>query len=224
LEKSGGHDMTDKKIELPIIIQGKPIYPSVERDNYVLSYDSDLNFIIPKINASDLDILLKSPRHRLHNLNIQEIISFLLKVGRFWLPENIDHPLYQNAIEYLTHVNGYDFKMAQRELNLISACCAVQGVLFDLLDAELGNRLYLEEWLPRGDALVHAEPVGNILHILVGNVPVSTIMSVIRSIITKNQTFGKLPSRDPITTLFFALSMLEIDPEHPVSKSMNIFY
>lgn len=211
-------------IHLPILISGRPIYPSDERKSHVIHYDSGTEVHLPEATDDDIRHIRESNKFLLHGLHLQNIITFLQKVGRFWSVENSRHPLYQRALDDLSRVTGYDRKMAQRELNLIHVLTIHGATLHDLLDAELGNRFYLDEWVPRWDAYVHAQPFGNALHVMVGNVPVSSIMSMVRSIITKNQTIAKLPKRDPITALYFARSMAEVDPDHPVTRSMNILY
>ena len=213
-----------KIIELPIIIGGEKIFPSSDREYYTIYYDSGVQVKIPKLMKKDIETIRKSNKYTLHDYHSQEIIAFFSKVGKFWMSENCMHPLYNQALEYLCYINGYDRKMAMRELNIISSTCSLQTGIHDLIDLELGDRFYLEEWVPRGDALVHVQPLGNVLNIMVGNVPVSGIMTILRGSITKNQTLAKLPKRDPITVLYFVLSMIEIDPNHPVSKSMNVFY
>lgn len=216
--------MIKETLELPIVLSGKLIYPGSGRENYVIRYESGVEVVIPKVSEDDLDQLARSDKYLLHGVHIQEIISFLQKVGRFWNYRNREHPLYQKALQCLMKVNGYDEKMAQREINIIESTCSLPGALHDLLDVELGNRFYMEEWIPRGDALIHTQPLGTALHVMVGNVPVSGIMSIVRSCITKNRTIGKLPKRDPVTTLFFVLSALEIDALHLVCQSMSIVY
>jgi long-chain-fatty-acyl-CoA reductase len=216
--------MDQKDLEIPIILNGQAFWPKQREDHYSLAYESGVTVVIPKLTEADLRALGEADKYLLHHLHFQEIISFFRRVGEFWSLQNRDQPLYRQAIDSLCSINGYSRKMAQREINILSSTLRLHTSWHDLLDAELGNRFYLEEWIPKGDALVHAQPLGNVLHILVGNVPASGMMSIVRGAITKNRTIAKLPKRDPITTTYMVLSCLEIDAEHPVSRSMNILY
>jgi long-chain-fatty-acyl-CoA reductase len=211
-------------IDLPIVIDGRAIWPTEGRDTFTLAYDSGVRLLMPRPTEEELAAMRGANKYILHDLNIQEIISFLSRVGAFWGLDNLAHPLYLRAVNLLCAINGYSRKMAQREMNITSAVLSLPGAWHDLLDAELGSRFYLEDWLHRHDALIHAQPIGNILHVLVGNVPVSGVMSIVRGCITKNRTIAKLAKRDPVTTLFFILSCLEIDPNHPVSRSLTAMY
>lgn len=213
-----------RNIKLPIVINGQPIYSSNNLPEYRIKYANDIEVSICAPEQTLLDDLKSQDKFLLAQLKTQEILGFLQKVGNFWSLGNIQHPLYQQALDHLSQLTGYDRKMAQRELNIIRVVCSHSSALADIIDAEIGNRLYLDEWLPRGDALAHGQPWGNLIHIMVGNVPVASIMSLVRGIITKNRTIAKLPKRDPITGLYFALSMREIDPDHPVTRSMNVMY
>jgi long-chain-fatty-acyl-CoA reductase len=50
------------------------------------------------------------------------------------------------------------------------------------------------------------------------------LFSIFRSAITKNQTIAKLPKRDLLTTLLFALSFAEFAPDHPITRSISAVY
>ena len=62
----------------------------------------------------DIETIRKSNKYTLHDYHSQEIIAFFSKVGKFWMSENCMHPLYNQALEYLCYINGYDRKMAMR--------------------------------------------------------------------------------------------------------------
>ncbi len=213
-----------KRIELPIIIGGKKVYANNERETYLIQYENDIEVSIPKVNKEDLEKIKKSDKFILSKINLQEIISLFVKVGRFWRANYEKNPLYEEALTNLCYINGYDKKMAVRELNIIGSACAQLTGMFDLVELELGNRFYVDEWVPRGDALVHVQPLGNVLNVMVGNVPVSSVMSLLRTTLTKNQAIVKVSKRDPITLLYFAMSMIELNPNHPVTQSMNVVY
>lgn len=212
------------RIELPLIINGEICYAQEGQECFEMDYDSGVKVVIPKVTEEQIQAIKDADKFMLHDVHFQDVINALVKVGFFWAADNQEHPLYQKAMRYLSAINGYDLKMAQRELNIINVMCSFGDVLHDMLDAELGNKYYLEEWIPLQDGIVHAQPQGNLLNVMVGNVPISSVMSLVRSIITKNHTIAKLPKRDPITALFFALSFVEILKDDPVTKSLNVLY
>jgi len=214
--------MKNKIIELPKIICGEVLYESEEY--HYISYESGVVVKMPKITNEDVEKIRAANKFSLYDYPIQKHISFIQKTGEFWSLANAEHSIQQEAINNYALLMGYDKKMARRELNLINVLAAHGSVLHDMLAVELGSRFCIDEWVVKEDAFVKAVPHGYAMHVMVGNVPVSSIMTIIRSIITKNHTLAKLPKRDPITALYFALAMLEIDPNHPVAKSLNLFY
>lgn len=207
-------------IELPIIVRGKVIFEAKEK--YVIDYASDLQITFPKVTKEQIDSI-KTHKYELNEVNVQEIISGFVKVGRFWRG-NPENPLYKETIGNLCRVNGYDSKMAVRELNIIGSTCSQMSGMYDLLDLELGNRFYLEEWLPHGDAIIHAQPMGNVLNIVAGNVPVSSVMSLLRCCLTKNQAIVKVSKRDPITLLYFVWVMNKILPDNILTQNISVLY
>ena len=54
--------------------------------------------------------------------------------------------------------------------------------------------------------------------------PLAAIFSVIRGIITKNITVAKLASRDPVSAIGFMHSLIEVNPQHPISRSLSAGY
>ena len=208
------------KIELPIIVRGQVIYKTKEK--YVINYSDKVQITFPKIEEEHI-ALLKKNRYELNSVNIQEIISGFAKVGKFWRG-NPNDDFYKETVEKLCMINGYDKKMAIRELNIIGSSCAQISGMYDLLDLELGNRFYLDEWVPHGDAIVHAQPMGNVLNIVAGNVPVSSVMSLLRCCLTKNQAIAKVSRRDPITLTYFALAMIKLLPDNLLTNNISVLY
>ncbi len=209
-----------KNIELPIIIKGKAIWETGEK--YVLSYVNNKQVSIPKVTLSNIEAI-ESNRYELNDVNVQEIISAFSKVGKFWR-QAVNSPLYNAAVENMCNLHGYDSKMAIRELNLMGSACSQIAGMYDLLELELGNRFYLEEWIAHGDALVHAQPIGNVLNIVAGNVPVSSVMSLLRCCLTKNQAITKISKRDPITLIYFVLALIELLPDHILTQNISVLY
>ncbi|MFH4268025.1 acyl-CoA reductase, partial [Acinetobacter baumannii] len=74
------------------------------------------------------------------------------------------------------------------------------------------------------ESYVRAFPKGKSVHLLAGNVPLSGIMSILRAILTKNQCIIKTSSTDPFTANALALSFIDVDPNHPITRSLSVIY
>jgi hypothetical protein len=62
------------------------------------------------------------------------------------------------------------------------------------------------------------------MHIIAGNVPHMAAISVINSALTKCDCLIKVPSNDPFTAMAVVRTMIELDPDHPVTKHVAVAY
>jgi long-chain-fatty-acyl-CoA reductase len=63
-----------------------------------------------------------------------------------------------------------------------------------------------------------------VLHYLVGNLPLASMASLLRGILTRNRNLAKLPVRDPVSPIAFIEAMQRLDPSHPITRSMSAAY
>src|SRR5215204_251543 len=207
-------------VKLPIVVCGERKEPTPE-NTISLTYDTGLELQIPALEPSDVEKLRGSSNAELRALHTDDISIFLNEVGRIWLDE--EHKLRKMAIEYARLVTGYTGPSIYYDLGLLAT--ALRRIkVYDQLESELGNPYALDEWLPSKTVYLHAEPRGKVVHIMVGNIPMAGLFSILRSILTKNMTIAKLPKRDIVTSLLFAMSLQEIDPSHPITKSVTAAY
>jgi len=210
-------------IELPIIVCGELIYPDDLPDDSlnIFEFETGTKVILPRLTEEHIRKIENSSNDELHSLSVDDIAIFLDKVSKKW--KNPKYELREKAIEYISSVTGYCKDIISNDLDFV-VYSAEREKLYEIIETDLDNPYYLDEFIPFQCTLRHAQPKGNVLHIMVGNVPMAGLFTLIRSVITKNSTVAKLPARDPITVLMFALSFLEIDKEHPVSKSITVAY
>jgi long-chain-fatty-acyl-CoA reductase len=170
--------------------------------------------VVEKLLEADKDLLCDVPTH--------EIISFLYNVGQNWKSEEYNRRrLY---VRYLVKFLGYSEKMAEHEANWIAMLFSSHYYLYDMIACELGHKDILDTWIRREEADVRAFPIGRILHSVPGNVPMSTTLSILRALLTKNISIIKSSSSDLITPLFIALSFLDVDAMHPVARSLSVVH
>jgi hypothetical protein len=62
------------------------------------------------------------------------------------------------------------------------------------------------------------------LHIVAGNGPVLGALTVIRGAVTRGDMIIKVPSNDPFTTGAIARTMVDMAPDHPVTKHLAVAY
>lgn len=204
-------------VHLPAIVCGEP----VERE-YVHSFDygESCTVHLPRLSEAETSTALLAP-NPLADVPLDDILFFLDRVGREWSdPENKWRRLASQLGPLVTTLNRDNVGNDLRYM----ANCLQYPVLYGMLETELGDPNVMESWQTRKVTRVRAWPKGIVAHILVGNVPMAAFLSLVRSIITKNVTVAKLPSRDVATALCLAHCMREVDPEHPVVRSLTVGY
>lgn len=214
--------MKKTEIELPIIVCGEKVYLDKDKEYEEFTYDSGITVKIPKLTEENIEKMKNASNEELKNMDIDEITIFLQKVARKWMEP--DYELKKKAIEYGAAITGFDPCFIERDYTIISQFMIDRGELYDQIEAELGDYRLLDDWVMKHECKVHAEPRGKVLHVMVGNVPIASVFTVIRGILSKNVNIAKLPSRDLVTCLFFALSFFDIDPTHPITKATSIVY
>jgi long-chain-fatty-acyl-CoA reductase len=205
----------------PIIIAGQRV-ESTSAGDLELRTRTDEVVHAPALDQATVDRLLGEPRDLLADVPLHEIVAFLHNVGHNWKSkEYTRRRIYER---HLCRYYGYSEKMAETEANWIALLLSSHYRIYDTLAVELGSWHIVDEWVAREEAYVRALPRGRALHITPGNVPLSCIASVIRAIATKNVSIVKASSDDPMTPLALALSFIDTDPLHPVSRALSVVY
>ncbi|MDD2665916.1 MAG: acyl-CoA reductase [Methanocellales archaeon] len=205
------------KVTIPSIISGDL---KEGKDKSLKFTTEEVEILFPEIEDVDLEKIKSSPKD-IHELALDEIISFYSKVGVLW--KDKEYPLRKDAIDLTSKVTSYSREMIEYAYDL-SAEMLSENYLEHLVDAELRDKKFLDDWIKIKDVLFHAQPRGRVLHILAGNVPPIAVMSMIRGSLTKNANILKLPSGDPITSTYFALSFRDVDKEHPITRTTSVLY
>jgi long-chain-fatty-acyl-CoA reductase len=208
-------------MRLPIIIAGQRVETTSAPELALLSR-TEQTIHVPALDRETLDQLLAQPRNLLADVPLHEIVAFLHNVGHNWKSkEYTRRRIYER---HLCRYYGYSEKMAETEANWIALFLSSHYRIYDTLAAELGSWHMVDSWVAREEAFVRAMPRGRALHIIPGNVPLSCIASVLRAVVTKNVSIVKASSDDPMTPLALALSFMDTDPDHPVSRALSVVY
>ncbi|CAN7358034.1 hypothetical protein LJR225_002157 [Phenylobacterium sp. LjRoot225] len=205
----------------PFFIRGKVVEG---RDQIHRSRDLGVAFGTPAI---DLDALVH-PRTELPpllNVPLAEIIDFLVETGqRLGDGKN---PYIEACIERMAKVSlqprlaiQYQFKDALGYLD--------KKVLTEVVEQNFPNPRALDEWVPHTDhkgrrSFVRAF-APRLIHVLPGNAPAQGIRSIAQSALVKSVSLFKMASADPFSTVVFLRTMADIDPDHPVVRSMSAIY
>ncbi len=188
------------------------------------SRDLGIDFTTPAI---DLDALI-TPRSQmppLYQTKLAEIIDFLVEAGQRLDPER--NPYLRESLEFVAATNPLPRRIIE---NLFRRArhAFTREALMASLNANFHDLRYFDEWVERTDAqgqtgAIRAFPP-RMIHMLAGNSPASCVSSIAQGAMLKAINVFKMPSSDPFSCVAVLRTMADIDPEHPVVKSMSAVY
>lgn len=206
---------------LPIVLQGRRMARSPAGEHrHVFPNGSAVS--LPRLGPDDVDALLAQDRHLLTDIPLQDILAFLNRAGKAWRSDEFGRR--RIYVRQLQDLLGYSAPAAAAEADRIAIVLNSHSRMYDLVEAELGSRFVVDTWVPREEAWVRALPRGLVLHVLPGNVPLATALSLVRALVTKNVSIAKMGSTDPVTATALAQTFIELDPDHPVTRSTSVVY
>ena len=207
-------------LELPIVVCGKIKTPT-DANRIVLDYGPRLQVHIPALEPADIERLKAATNEELACLHVDDLSIFINDLGKLWLDENYKYR--KLAIQYAQLTTQYVGPSIYYDLGLLSTAMR-RAKIYDMLESEIGDPYYLDDWIPHKTVSLHAEPRGKVVHIIAGNIPMVGLFSILRSVLTKNLTIAKLPRSDILTSLLFAQSFVEFASSHPITKSITAAY
>jgi Acyl-CoA reductase (LuxC) len=188
------------------------------------SRDLGADFTTPAIDL-DAIVMPRSELPPLLDIKLSEIIDFLVEVGeRLHLDRN---PYLQECLEYIAATNPLPRRVVEnlyREAPLYLS----RQLLESMVESNFANREALDGWVertdPYGSKLALRAFPPRIVHMLAGNAPAGCVASIAQGAIVKAVNLFKMPSSDPFTTVAVLRTMADIDPSHPVVRSMTAVY
>ncbi len=204
---------------LPIIVAGRRI--EVSPDSYRFEYQRGTTVVLPEPPPETAAEIVATSRAALRDTSIDDLTIFFDEVRRHWTdPTN---RWRQVALALGPHVTGYASSMILSDVEYLGRTLD-RAKQYDFIATDLGDPSLLDEWRPTQAIYHRCWPKGLIAHIMVGNVPLAGLFALYRSLITKNVTVAKLPSRDVVSALCFANCIYDVDPEHPASRALSTLY
>jgi hypothetical protein len=159
-----------------------------------------------------------------HQLKVAEIIDFLVAVGA-----NLD--IATNA--HLQRAREFSYQTAPTTASIIDAQYEALKAVFDrdVLEAIVETEITpaeLEGWVSRtlrdGRRIAVRGFGCRSVHIVAGNSPVVSALSMIRNALTRGDAIIKSPSNDPYTAVAVARTMADLDAHHPLTRHISVAY
>jgi Acyl-CoA reductase (LuxC) len=185
----------------------------------------DMTFLAPDPAKIADRLPLASPRlmEDLYEISFEDILDYLAELGsRLDVTKN----------EYLRAAREYSYATAPTTRPIMDKFFRDMPFMFDkerirgMVNFTIGVP-YLEGWVEKA---INGSKVGiraygtRSLHIVAGNGPVLGALTVLRGAVTRSDTIVKVPSNDPFTTGAIARTMVDMAPDHPVTKHLAVAY
>lgn len=210
---------------VPLIIRGKIIdHAEVEH----VGRRGGVSFHTPDTARRIADLTLRTPSKMadLYALSFDEILDFLVELGtRLDFRQNRH---VQEAFRLSCITSGLSESILRHHYDHL-------GAMFDRNEMrrmmERGCGIdYLEGWVDQGPSIfpglrARTRAFGaRCVHVIAGNAPIVSILTVIRNALTRSDAIIKLPSNDPLTAVALVRTMVEMAPDHPLSKHISVAY
>jgi hypothetical protein len=205
----------------PFFVRGKLVEGA---DTVHRSRDLGVDFATPKLDLDAL-VLPRTELPPLLGVPLAEIIDFLAEAGQKLAAPN--NPHVEPCIERMAKVSLQPRKAIEFMVKN-SAEYLGKKSLWELVEQNFPNPKALDEWVPHTDhqgrrSFIRAYPP-RLIHVLPGNAPAQGIRSIAQSALVKSVSLFKMASADPFSTVAFLRTMADVDPDHPLVRSMSAIY
>jgi len=207
----------------PMVIRGEVITDNLVE---VGGRGGDLAYLTPDAHRYLDRLPLGNPTRLadLYALSFEDILDYAARLGERM--DLADNPHLQEACElsYLTAPTTPSLvKASYMGLHhMLSREAIVEAV-----ESTVGIR-HLEGWVRQ--RLIDGTEIeircfgARTLHIVAGNAPGLSLLTIIRNMVLRSDAIIKAPSNDPFTALAIARTMIDMAPDHPLTRHLSVAY
>ncbi|MBA2947801.1 acyl-CoA reductase [Streptomyces himalayensis] len=215
------HAPAGTKIRVPHFVRGRLVWGE---DTEYLSRDFGVPFVTPRLQLTELF----EPRTRLgpaFDVPVAEIIDFLVETAKHLTLEK--NAYLQESLEMTLQVSALPRRIIENTFHRPGQFLTREALEYRL-ERTFGGTDVLDGWVERTDpngrvSRVRAFPP-RLVHMLAGNSPSAAMTSIADAALVKAVNVFKMPSADPFTTVAVLRTMADIEPDHPVLRSMSAVY
>ena len=215
--------MTATGYSVPLIIRGEVIEDGdVEHGGR----GGDISFRSPDVRRYLDRLPLRSPSAMadLYRLSVEEILDFLDALGqRLTLGQN---RWVQQAFDISCRTSGLGADILRNMYENMGMLLNRES-LREVAERTIGIP-HLEGWVETrldNGLLARVRAFGSrSVHIVAGNAPGTSVTTVARNALTRGDAIIKTPSNDPLTASAVARTMIEMAPDHPLTKHISVAY
>jgi hypothetical protein len=200
---------------VPLIIRGEVI--SENATDYA-------RFASPSAGDHLDRLVLRDPMglRDLHSLRTSEVIDYFVELG-----ERLDldtNPHLQHAVAM---AEGVDYTAAMLESQYRSFDTKLRREMLEEYVEESIGAEYLDGWVETElrDRRIAVRAFGaRAVHVIAGNSPHVALQSMITNALARSDQIVKIPANEPYAATAIALTMIEMAPDHPITRHLSVAY
>ncbi|HUD29038.1 MAG TPA: acyl-CoA reductase [Novosphingobium sp.] len=212
---------SEELVSAPFFLRGEVLHGT---EVIQKSRDLGVTFATPRI-PFDRAVPPRTEVPPLLNVPLAEIIDFLVETGQRLVAPDNDH--MQECIERMCRTHILPRAVVENTARHAAAYLDKR-----ILNAEVAQNFpdprALDEWVSKEDFTGRRSFVRafapRLIHVLPGNSPGVAVKSVAQGSMVKAINLFKMSSADPFTMVAILRTMADIDPGHPIVKSMSAVY
>jgi hypothetical protein len=158
------------------------------------------------------------------DVKLADIVDFLDAVGRRMDVEQNVH--MRDCVDRLARTNVLPRRILEKLVG-DARLYLTRANLMRIVEASFDPAL-LDGWVPQIDPFGNTSAVRafppRLVHVLAGNSPLAAAASIAQGALVKAVNLFKMPSNDPFTAVAILRTMADVDPGHPVLRSMSAVY
>ncbi|MDY0070822.1 MAG: acyl-CoA reductase [Porticoccaceae bacterium] len=212
-------------LQVPLILRGQVI------EDYALEFGGrhgGVRFRTADVSAYTGQLTLDAPSQLadLYALSFADIVDYLESLGKRLVLD--DNPHLQAAFTLACATSGLSESILRDRYQLLPNMFARQEIIDS---AQIGCGIdFLEGWVEqtahnRPGLVARVRAFGaRAVHVVAGNLPDVSALTVLRNAITRSDCLIKTPSNDPLTAVALARTMIDMAPDHPLTRHVSVAY
>jgi hypothetical protein len=214
----------EKNFHVPLIIRGQVI---TDADLEFGGRRGGVSFNTPDVakHLDKLTLAAPSKMADLYSVSLDDILDLLAELGnRLRFDSN---PHLREAFELSCITSGLSESILRYQYENIPFFFNREEMAM-MVERSCGAN-YLEGWVPQPGGMpgvnARVRAFGSrAVHVIAGNAPIVSILTVIRNAFTRSDAIIKTPSNDPLTAAALARTLIDVAPDHPVTKHLSVAY
>ncbi|MCY4426402.1 MAG: hypothetical protein OXC05_05160 [Halieaceae bacterium] len=208
----------------PMVIRGKIIEENLiefgGRAQGFVFRSPDPHAYVEEIGLTSPDALAD-----LYQLSFTDILDYLEELGQRLVLEDNQH--LQQAFEAACATAAMTPPLLRVQYASIPAFLGNRKALIESAEQSIGIA-HLEGWVEGSTCTGHATRIrafgARTVHVIAGNAPLLSAMTVARNAMLRSDAIIKPPSNDPLTAAAIGRQMVEMAPDHPLTRHLSVAY